>query len=401
MWLEKNSIFGAKLEALDRVVSNVPMAIKDRQTAEKLFGKNLYISPTRAESFYKCPFSYFCKFGLLAKLLQKAEFDSMQQGTEVHFVLEKILREKGRDGLLAMTAEQRLQEVKRVLDDYLVDRLGGGEKPKRFDYLYARLAKTICEILERLVLEFSACSFVPVDFELRIDSDGDIPTYDVVSEGGSRVSIRGSVDRVDKFEIDGKSFIRVIDYKTGGKSFSLSDVLGGLNLQMLLYLFAIWDNGTDRYGEVVPSGILYMPAKAQFIGTQRDADSSTAALQKAKALRMNGMLLKNDSVVLAMDSSGTGVYVPAYFTSKNELKGTLISLDQLRKLKNKTDALLGEMADMLHSGKIVVLPVGGSAHKDTCKYCDYKSVCGHEDDSPVREVEGFAHADALAMLESV
>ena len=37
--------------------------------------------------------------------------------------------------------------------------------------------------------------------------------------------------------------------KTGGKDFKLSEVFDGLNMQMLIYLMCLWDNGKDRYGK--------------------------------------------------------------------------------------------------------------------------------------------------------
>ena len=53
--------------------------------------------------------------------------------------------------------------------------------------------------------------------------------------------------------------MRVVDYKTGKKEFRLSDVLHGLNMQMLVYLAALVENG-----QVLPAGILYMPAQSLF-----------------------------------------------------------------------------------------------------------------------------------------
>ena len=64
-----------------------------------------------------------------------------------------------------------------------------------------------------------------------------------------------------------KTYLRVIDYKSGGKDFVLSDVLSGLNMQMLIYLFASGENGEEKYGDVFPSGVLYMPG---LLYTSRD-----------------------------------------------------------------------------------------------------------------------------------
>lgn len=60
---------------------------------------------------------------------------------------------------------------------------------------------------------------------------------------GGTLQIKGSIDRVDRMERDGKAYLRVVDYKSGGKEFLLSDVLNGLNMQMLIYLMCLWQNG--------------------------------------------------------------------------------------------------------------------------------------------------------------
>ncbi len=399
--LSNRDDYKAKLAALDRATENKPFTIDDRTIARSLFGGNLYLSASRVERYHQCPFSYFCQYGLSAKPRKRAEFDPSQQGSEIHFVLENILRRFGKDGLLKMTPQKRADEVKKLLDSYLSDKLGGGDNSERFTYLYNRLAKTLCEILERLVLEFSVCSFEPVDFELKIDLDGDLKPYEIKLDNGDAIVIRGSADRVDKFDDGGRQYVRVVDYKSGAKTFLLSEALNGLNLQMLLYLFAIWENGGQRYGgEIMPAGILYMPAKAVFTGTDRDADEKTVSAQKAKSLKMNGMLLKNELVIAAMDSSGSGTFIPAYIKKDGELKGTLITLEQLGKVRAETDNLLREMAGALHDGQIPALPVSAPhGGKSVCDYCDYKSVCGHESDSPVRTIERFKHDDCLKLLE--
>jgi len=67
-------------------------------------------------------------------------------------------------------------------------------------------------------------------------------------ENGVRLRLSGFVDRVDEWLHNGKRYLRVVDYKSGKKSFDLSDVRHGLNIQMLLYLFALEREGPALFG---------------------------------------------------------------------------------------------------------------------------------------------------------
>ena len=112
---------------------------------------------------------------------------------------------------------------------------------------------------------------------------------------------------------------------------------------------------------------------------------------------MNGIVLDDPEVVLAMDKSGAGIFVPAKF-KKGELSGSLIGLKQLGALKKKADGVLLEMAQALHGGEIPAIPAVGKSYKNVCEYCDYKSVCSYEDDIPVREL---IDSDIKTVLENL
>ena len=65
----------------------------------------------------------------------------------------------------------------------------------------------------------------------------------------NEVIIDGYIDRLDAFRSGDDVYVRVIDYKTGIKNFSLDDIQAGENLQMLLYLASIMAKGKEKYGE--------------------------------------------------------------------------------------------------------------------------------------------------------
>lgn len=127
-------------------------------------------------------------------------------------------------------------KIRGYLDSYLERFLDRSQRSKRFLYLYERLARSIDAVAARLADEFKNCEFRPIDLELDISHNGTIKPYDLKIPSGGHINISGKVDRVDLAEIDGEPYVRVIDYKSSGKPFDVSDVLNGLNMQMLIYL---------------------------------------------------------------------------------------------------------------------------------------------------------------------
>lgn len=390
--------FAGRLDALERAGGLRDFAVADKEAARRLFGDNLYISASRVESFYKCPFSYFCRYGIKAMPRKIAELDPMQRGNVIHHVLEKLLLNYEAEALVGMPRAELLDIISALMNEYLMAKLDGAERDERFLYLYHKLALTVCDVAERLIKELSFSDFRPVDFELSIGPDGEIPSYEVATENG-KISISGAIDRVDKAVINGKTYLRVVDYKSSGKAFKLSDVLQGLNMQMFIYLFALWQNGKKKYGEITPAGVLYYPANSPLISAERGEAPEDVAAKKQKKCRMQGIVLNDCDVVVAMDKSAGGLYIPVDFNAKGEMKGSLIRLSQLEKLKEKADGILAEMAESLHNGRIEAVPSYGASYKHVCQYCDYKSVCSYEENIPVRELYDTDLDEALRNLE--
>ena len=161
-----------------------------------------------------------------------------------------------------------------LLHQFLADRVSRSESlSKRFHYLFERLSITLTRLLRQLAAEFAQSEFEPVRYELPIRQGGEVAPLELMLENGVRVSVEGIVDRVDLMEKDGKKYVRVVDYKSGSKNFQLDDVYYGLNLQMLIYLFSIWKNGTGELANCLPAGVLYLPAKDHIITASRDTSA--------------------------------------------------------------------------------------------------------------------------------
>lgn len=401
-YFQRDKTYLPRIEALQRAARREPFAFHDRQAARALYGENLRVSPSRVETQRQCRFAYFCRYGLNAFPRKKAELAAPEIGTLIHFVLERLLK-TGQGGPENMADETLSARVRALLDEYARDYLGGlADKPERFRYLYEQLGRTVEELVRHIARELAQSEFVPVDFELRLAENGDVPPLTMPLADGGRLVVEGKVDRVDMMQNGEKTYLRVIDYKTGVKQFSLSDVAQGLNLQMLIYLFTLCRNAGARYGqgETLPAGVLYMPAKRPAITGGREMTPEKLRSETDKELKMNGLVLGDLEAVLGMEKDGAGIFIPVKLKAGGEefLKSSSIaSAEQLGAIYHSIQRKLQSMAKTLRSGDIAAKPVNGGGY-DPCRYCDYADVCGFEPGDPVETLRSLSDEEAWGVM---
>ncbi len=395
--LTEQAGYRERMNALDRLSDPDRLNIKAPATARKAFGDEIRVSATRVEDFEKCPFLFFCRHGLRLKEKRKAEIDPMLGGTIIHYVLENLLRSAGCE-LERYSDEQIKTEVDRWLRQFLQENMVGfAEQGERFRYQYARLSKTVCLIVQKLRRERQLSDFEPTDFELPIGQGEDgIPAFEIAIPDGGKMVLNGKVDRVDTLSSDSGTFLRVIDYKTGSKVFDLGDVLAGLNMQMLLYLFAIEENGGARYGRVIPSGVLYVPANNKGSAVARNTPEEDIRQLLMDEAKMTGLVLNDDRVIHATDRTEGG---KAVIRGQKGVAGSLIDPADLQKLRQAVCAKVGDMGLKLHEGRISARPVRkGDAAAVPCDYCAYAEVCLHRDTDEQRVYEKLKFDDCIAAL---
>ena len=204
---------------------------------------------------------------------------------------------------------------------------------------------------------------------------------------------------MDICDADGMRYVRVVDYKTGTKEFSINDILYGLNLQMFIYLNAIEKNGGERYGETVPAGVLYMPAVSPSVSADRDTDEEKIRAEVMKKYAMKGVILSDADVVIRMEHDGLGKYIPAKVKDGvvTASAGSLATLEELGAVFRRVELLITRMAESLYDGDVSAVPLKSRKY-DGCAYCPYISVCLREEDDPCREAVDRTGEEAMEVL---
>lgn len=390
-----------RYSAVKQLYENEDAVLNNKENAKRLFGKDMYLSASRIEDYFNCPYKYFCKFGLSARPLQKAQIDAMQTGTVIHFVLEQVLNEWGSDRLAAESDAHIRVIVNKYVAEYFKTQLGDTEVfTERFKYRFMRISKMLYSVLIRIKQEFSHSSFKAEAFELVIDQDGDVKPAVIPLEDGS-VRIRGVVDRVDTLVKDGVKYIKVVDYKSGDKKFNLSDVIYGLNLQMFVYLFSICSDKSSKYCGI-PAGVLYMHAARKVYSVSGEDEKTAVEKELNSAFKMKGIVLYDEEhdILNDMEDGIKGEYLPVKL-DKGNLKGCFVSLEDLGKIARKINSLVAEMGNDLHGGRIAQNPISGNGHDKTCDICDYSDVCAAKKYINKREIVKMSDEQVISALEEV
>ena len=368
--------------------------VEDTAALEALLGPGLHISPTRFEKYQYCPFGYFLQYILKAAPRQKAELAPNISGTLTHWVLENALRRQG-EAFKDLTPEELETLVNDLVDEYTAANLPG--MTLRMEYLVGRIRRNLVGLLGFIQRDLRQSGFQPVAFELRIDDrpdadDPGVPRVDPVElddGAGHTVRIVGTVDRVDAMPLEklGRTYLRVVDYKTGGKEFKLKEVYCGLDCQMLLYLFTLERNAKRQFPGATAAGVEYLLADPAPKSVDRSELGDDA--DPAPTYPMNGLLLDEESIYRAMDTKGTGEFVPLSFSAKTgkplNAKSTLADTAKLGRIRDHLDGLLIDMAKNLYSGRIDAEPLC-TGSRSPCTYCEFRCACTHRDGEHERTI---------------
>ena len=376
--LENSAVKTDCLEFRD-TISRRSLRIRDRELSRNLAGEEQRISSTKIDVFENCRFRFFARYLLNIQPLRKAELSPLEAGTFVHDVMERMMRELNGD-LLSVDENMLKLVCSRLSDEYMDNLVPVENRTKRMQALCDQIKAATSRLAIQLRKEQEQSEFRPVDFELAIGEKGDIEGTRYVLDDGSTAVVEGKIDRVDLYKTDGAGYVRVVDYKTGEKKFDLSDVWQGLNIQMLVYLFALKNHGKPRYGDDLKvAGVLYMPS---------DPSPQSGEDKASGMYTMNGLLLDDPRVLEAMEADGEGIFIPTKVNKDGSWKKTsLSSLEEFGKIEKRIDELIIEMAKAIREGDMDAVPARRGTDYDACKYCDYKSLCDFERIDKVRKIE--------------
>ena len=362
---------------LNRPVVERNAAVSKSVAASLFEGKGQ--SPSHLESFSGCKFAYYCEKILRLREEKSSSLALSETGTFLHYVLEQVMQTVKEEKRPVQTWDeaQRSALVSRICEAYTRDlEDAAGALTPRARALLQRLCSLAELVVTSLFEEFSDSSFIPAltEFDLRDAS----PAERITLQGGTGVPLVGKADRVDIWRSpDGKAYLRVVDYKTGARSFSPDDIPYGFSLQMPLYLFALCSRafpllnhklGLPPDTVLQPAGVTYFSSAVSSENTPSRTTREEALKSAASRLSRSGVLLEDAAVMAAATHSGSTAIL-----GSAKSKRTLDEFGFLEMLHN-LEQTLSYLDAAMKSGAASAVPCNHGNRKP-CDYCRFAAIC--------------------------
>lgn len=383
---------------------------EEKSSLSKASAKTLYQSVLRGsasqlEKYAACSYAYFLQYGLRLKERAERAVEFFDIGNIVHEALElytKMLIRQGKTWQELTEKEQHIEAnqcLNQVVEQY---KNGLLYDTHRDTYLISRLRRILQRTVWAITQQMSQGVFRTVDSELKF------------AQLQGPLNLVGKVDRVDKMEQEDASYVTIIDYKTGKKDISLSDLYYGLQMQLVIYLDAAVQEETKRKKMVIPAGVFYYNIEDPVLESGVKEEERDKAI--LSALRLKGLINEDDPVLPSVDGSfatesgalpaSTVSQVAPFETDRNgdlKKKSAAVTTKDFQLIMNFAKDKLQGMTQEILDGTIEKNPYKreDSAGATACDYCPYHPVCQFDaklSGQSYRSIKKLSDDDALQKI---
>lgn len=338
--------------------------------ARALYGALGSLSVTRLERFAACPFAFFAQYGLKPERVDPFELNAKDEGTFFHSAVNEFLL-RSMDDLGELTAEAagtRMDAVSDLLLDAM--RASGPLGDSAVALAERRRLKSTARVCAAVLAEHMRGSrFHTAALE---QSFGREDGKRALTLPGGCV-LEGRIDRIDEWRDGETDYLRVIDFKRGGKSLKLSEAYYGLRLQLPVYLAA-----AQRRRDALSAGVYYFTLDEGIVDLQ-SADPGAVEAERRKRFRMEGLMPSDPELLKALSPAPAEVLKLRTTASGAPYKGIVTAEESdYRALTECALRRAEEHLSRIRSGECAAAPAR-MEQSNPCAWCDWHKICLFDD----------------------
>ncbi|MBQ9314364.1 MAG: exodeoxyribonuclease V subunit gamma [Clostridia bacterium] len=213
----------------------------DKNHSQKLYGKELYGSVSRLETYSNCPFSFYLRYGLKIKDRKIFKLDTPDVGLFLHDIIDKFSKYfmERNVSLRDVSKEEADKVVSQLVDESLKDFKNNiFNSSNQMKVLSSKLKRVVKRMVWIIIHHIRSGEFEIEETEVGFGKDKQFSAVEIELSDGNKLMLTGVIDRIDIAKTEEGKYIRIIDYKSYNKDLKLSDIYYGLQLQLLVYMDA-------------------------------------------------------------------------------------------------------------------------------------------------------------------
>lgn len=316
----------------------------DKDKLYKYLDNKLLLSYTAINNYEKCKFKYYISNILKINIINN-DFNIII-GNVAHYILSHI---DDKDFDIDNSYNNYLKSIRPLTNRELFilsnvkDELSTIIKVIRDQYQYISLDQSMKEK------------------EIYVNKDKNI-----------KVTFKGVIDKVLYKEEDNKTYLVVIDYKTGSSdAIDLKNMEYGLNLQLPIYLYL--SSKMELKNIKVVGFYLQKLFNMPSINGTNDYDE-----ERAKTLKLEGYSINEENILSKFDNNYSNSNIiksmkvtPKGFSSNSKV----LSEEEINTMIDNTDKIIDTAIKDILEGDFSINPKVINGKSISCDRCEYKEIC--------------------------
>lgn len=335
----------------------------NKKDLEEYLNNKLLLSYSSIDNYYRCSFRYY-----LNNILKLTEFETtfaINIGNIFHYVLSKCFDDN-------FDFEKEYEEASKNMEFTISDK-----------FFLKKLKEELKFIIDTIKKQNEFSSLKDSLYENKVF---------INKEGNIKLTFMGIIDKLMYKKENDKTYLVIVDYKTGNIPVNLNNTIYGIGMQLPVYLYLAKNCEKIENAEVI-GFYLQKILNSEIVKEKGKSYQS----QKKNNLKLQGYSINDESLLSKFDFSykdsevvkslkvgNNGFYAYSKIISKEEID-KLIEITK-QNIDNAFDDILNAKFD-INPKKIGKINVG-------CEYCKFKDICFMKNEDIV-ELEEYKNLEFL------
>ena len=329
----------------------------DEDLFKSFIDNKINLSYSSLNNFYKCKFRYY-----LSNILKIDEFEETFHtiiGNLFHHVLECAFKPNF--------------DFDKEFNSFLSDR----EFTNKELFFINKLKEDLHFIIDVINEQDENSSLDKAYYEKK---------FAVNKDSSIKVTFKGFIDKIKYSEVNGKTVLAIIDYKTGNPDINLDKVYYGIDMQLPIYIYLV------KNSELINVEIAGFYLQHLLPTIANDQEGKDYYIERKKEYRLTGYSNSNTDILEVFDKNfrESTMIKGLKLTQKVDFSANskILSSDEMDKLTNLVDDKINEAIKDIEARDFKINPKQIGDYSG-CEHCRFKDICykREEDIERLKEVK--------------